>query len=207
MYHDDYMSYSSNEKMEKLLDPIIGLFEKELPNKNVLEIACGTGNWTQILAKRAKTVLATDINESMLAIAQQKKYIHNNVRFESVNAYDLTAIREKFDIAFAADWWSHIPVQNIPIFIDQLHSKLEKNGTVIIVDMKKINDDISADSYYDENGNYRHKRTLPDNSEYEVIKNYPTERELHNLLSGRAENIKFTENFPLQRWVIMYDIV
>ena len=34
-----------------------------------LEIACGTGNWTQVLGKRAGNVLTTDINELMLDIA------------------------------------------------------------------------------------------------------------------------------------------
>ena len=55
-WHDDYMSYESNAKMEGQLAPIISLIEKYILNKDVLEIACGTGNWTQVLARRAKSM-------------------------------------------------------------------------------------------------------------------------------------------------------
>ena len=79
--HDYYMSYTSNEDMEQVLSGIIRLFEEDVMGKDVLEIACGTGNWTQVLARRARSVLATDINEPMLEIARQKSVapIHSSL--------------------------------------------------------------------------------------------------------------------------------
>src|SRR5271167_3603471 len=55
----------------------------------VLEIACGTGYWTQIISQTAKSVSATDINEEVLEIARSKNY-GCEVGFEKADAFDLS---------------------------------------------------------------------------------------------------------------------
>ena len=58
-------------------------------NRSVLEIACGTGYWTEAIARSAKNILATDINESVLDIARCKDYPRQNVIFETADLYRL----------------------------------------------------------------------------------------------------------------------
>ena len=41
---------------------------------DVVEIACGTGFWTQSMAERARSITATDIAEEMLGLARAKTY-------------------------------------------------------------------------------------------------------------------------------------
>ncbi|MBW2119721.1 MAG: class I SAM-dependent methyltransferase, partial [Deltaproteobacteria bacterium] len=108
-WHDQCMGYESNDNMEKLLTPIIKVFERHIRNKDVLEIACGTGNWTQFLAKRARSVLAVDMSPAALKIARTKISEYKNVSLGLANAYSLDGVCDLFDLVFAADWWSHIP--------------------------------------------------------------------------------------------------
>ncbi len=72
----------------------------ELPDyfagATLLEIACGTGYWTPLLAERAAAVHATDENDEVLAIASTKSYPRSSVRFERCDAYALPSWSEKF---------------------------------------------------------------------------------------------------------------
>lgn len=204
--HDYCMSYTSNEDMEKLLGAIIRLFEKDIIGRDVLEIACGTGNWTQILARRARSVLATDINEPMLEIARRKSYANPYVRFEAVDAYSLGKIKGTFNAAFAADWWSHIPGTMITPFLKGLHSRLRKGARVIFLDMTPRASLNIESHFYNENGDFVRRRSLPDGGEYLVVKNFPTENELKGILKGMAEDIRFHEHLNLQRWMVSYRV-
>src|SRR5688572_4875365 len=40
---------------------------------DVVDIACGTGYWTEILAEVARSVVAIDINDSVLQIAARRR--------------------------------------------------------------------------------------------------------------------------------------
>jgi demethylmenaquinone methyltransferase/2-methoxy-6-polyprenyl-1,4-benzoquinol methylase len=124
IWHDTYMGYKSNEEMELLLCPVIEAFEAAIADKNVLEIACGTGNWTQVLAKRAHSVVATDISAAAIEMAQRKNQSNRNVIFHVSDAYSLDDIEPGFNAAFAADWWSHIPKSKISPFVSNLHARL-----------------------------------------------------------------------------------
>ena len=54
--------------------------------RDVLEVACGTGYWTQIISGSARSILATDINEEVLEIARHKTYPNHNVAFQIADA-------------------------------------------------------------------------------------------------------------------------
>lgn len=203
-WHDAYMSYTSNQEMEKLLKPIINDFEKYIINKDILEIACGTGNWTEVLAKRAASILATDVNNSVLQIAQNKKY-NNNVTFMVMDAYSLENIDRRIDAAFAADWWSHVPKSMIPTFIENLHNRLGHNAKIIIVDMFPKKSDL-ADCYNDDEGNLIGRRKLPDGREYAVIKNFYSEKDIKNIFKNLGRKIEYFCYNDLQRWMLIYTL-
>ncbi|MCK4572989.1 MAG: class I SAM-dependent methyltransferase [candidate division Zixibacteria bacterium] len=207
-WHDDYMSYTDNASMEALLGPIIDLIEVDLVGKRILELACGTGNWTQVLAKRAGSVLATDTHRSSIDLALAKTYESPHVEFRVANAYRLSDFigpeDGPFQVVFAADWWSHMPKSLIPGFLDRLHTHLVPGATVIMLDMTPKDSLIMPDSYYDDEGNYIHPRTLPNGKQYFVVKNFPSEQELYAVVSPRGSQIEYHENHPLRRWLLKY---
>lgn len=49
----------------------------ELKSKEILELACGTGEMTNRLAKAGYKILGTDLSEDMLDVAQNKAYDQN----------------------------------------------------------------------------------------------------------------------------------
>ena len=57
--------------------------------RRVVEIACGTGWWTEILAGTAHSVTATDINDEVLAVARAKGLDRARVSFQRCDAFDL----------------------------------------------------------------------------------------------------------------------
>src|SRR5438067_7957309 len=44
-----------------------------LRDTTVLEVACGTGYWTQFIARTARKVYACDISDAVLGIAREKR--------------------------------------------------------------------------------------------------------------------------------------
>jgi len=71
------------------------VFERySLPGKNILELACGTGEITRRLSKDGYKVLGTDLSGEMLEIAQEKAY-ESNLKIRFVQQ-DMTQI-ELFD--------------------------------------------------------------------------------------------------------------
>lgn len=202
--HDKLMGYTTNEKMEELLGPLIKRVEKYVAGKDILEIACGTGNWTQVLAKRARSVLATDVNVSALDIARTKDYMNARVNFEIANAYALDDIDGVFTAAFASDWWSHIPGSEISAFVEGLHRKLCPGASVVFIDMMPGESLDRMFSHYDEDGNLIHKRSLPDGQVFYVVKNFPTEKELMDVFEGKVKDIKYHKDLSLRRWMLAY---
>lgn len=68
----------------------------------VLDIGCGTGNFSIRLAKRGCDVTGIDISNLMLEIARQKaRANHLNITFYNMNVYNLDFPDEAFDGVFS----------------------------------------------------------------------------------------------------------
>lgn len=199
-WHDDYMSFTSNEQMENRQKPIIDIFEKELFGKKVLEIACGTGNWTEVLAKRANEVTAIDSSSQSLYLAQTKLADYKNIKFIETDIFDSEKITSEYDLIFSADWFSHIPIELIPDFIKLVQSKLSANAQLITVDMSTNEYFENENNYFDENGNRVSTRELPNGEQFHVIKNFFTEKRLREFFSA-FDNFSYFEFDQLQRWM------
>ena len=60
---------------------------EQLTGHAVLEVACGTGYWTQAICASAESIVATDINGQVLDIARHKTYTRDKVEFRIADAY------------------------------------------------------------------------------------------------------------------------
>jgi demethylmenaquinone methyltransferase/2-methoxy-6-polyprenyl-1,4-benzoquinol methylase len=144
----------------------------------VLEIACGTGYWTQILAPVAKAIVAIDANRETLDVAAEKSWPAGRVEFKIADAYALSDDLGVFDAVFAGFWWSHIPVRERARFFASLHQRLAPGAVVVFLDNLYVAGSSTPISQRDPDGNTYQHRKLENGSEHVVLKNFPTEQTL-----------------------------
>lgn len=160
--------------------------------RRVLEIACGTGWWTPHAARDALRWLATDANPETMAVARAKA-LPAAVEFRQVDAYTLDGLGdESFDAAFAGCWWSHVPLQALPGWLETLHARLEPGARVVMLDNSFVQTSSTPLTRRDEAGNTYQDRVLDDGSVHEVLKNFPTADEAFAALGPRAREPRWT---------------
>jgi len=151
-----------------------------LAGVTVLEVACGTGYWTQFLAPAASAVVAFDSSRETLRIARER-VVAPNVEFHIGDAYALPRFGRSFSAAFAGFWFSHVPLERQREFLLGLNSALAPNAHVVLLDNLFVAGSSSAITEQDADGNTYQGRSLSDGSIYRVLKNFPTEQQLHAL--------------------------
>lgn len=149
-----------------------------LRDRTVLEVACGTGYWTQFLARTARKVQACDINESVLEIARDKPIPAGRVAFFKADAISLEGVPPGCDAAFAGFWWSHVRKSELARFVANLGAKLEPRSVVAILDNSYAEGSSTPVSRRDAEGNTYQLRRLANGEQFEVLKNFPTAGEL-----------------------------
>jgi len=151
----------------------------------VLEIACGTGYWTQFIAPAALEVTALDAAPEVLALARAR-VAHGNVEFIVGDAYDPPR-DAPFDFAFAGFWFSHVPKARQREFLARLNAALRPGARVVLLDNRYVEGSSTPVTERDADGNGYQARTLADGSAHRVLKNFPTEDELVALVAGLGE--------------------
>jgi demethylmenaquinone methyltransferase/2-methoxy-6-polyprenyl-1,4-benzoquinol methylase len=142
--------------------------------RSVLEVACGTGFWTQHIATHAVRVDAYDINDETLQIARTKPVDPERVRFARGDAYAPPPAETRHDGAFAGFWWSHVPLREQTRFLTGLHAALAPGARVVFIDNRYVEGSSTPVSRTDAEGNTYQARKLDDGSSHEVLKNFPT---------------------------------
>jgi SAM-dependent methyltransferase len=99
---------------------------------DVLEIACGTGQSTSILAESAATVTAIDAAPEMIAEARRRPEL-DTVRFEHADVFDWVP-PGRFDAIVFTFWLSHVPADRTQAFWDLVRDCLAPGGRVFFAD-------------------------------------------------------------------------
>ncbi len=161
-------------------------------DRHVLEIACGTGYWTQFAAETATHVCGIDSSPEMLALARAKDLPEYRVEFHQADAYDLRSVAGDFDACVAMFWFSHIARSRMEAFLNQLHHRLSPNSVVFMADNifvpglggELVRPEGSADTYK--------IRTLADGSTERVLKNYFSQTELQQIFQPHGRDLQIT---------------
>jgi SAM-dependent methyltransferase len=173
------------EKPERQAD--LRAIEQWLPSvmrgESVLEVACGTGYWTQFIAPIASSILAIDSAPETLSIARSRVKC-STVRFEVGDAYSLPSRSPRFTAAFAGFWFSHVPLERQVEFLLGLNAALQSGAKVVLLDNRFVPGNSTPISERDDAGNTYQSRRLSDGSTHRVLKNFPSEAHLHALVEA-----------------------
>lgn len=184
-------------ELQKLRDYI----EKTFVGMDVLEVACGTGYWTEVLARSATSVVATDLTEEVLSIARSKN-LGPKVTLQKEDAYALPHFSRRFNSGLSAFWWSHIPRAKLRDFVIGFHQALAPGARVVFMDNVYADGSSTPLARTDEHGDSYQTRTLDDGSTHEVLKNFPTQAELAAAVEGLATEVQI--EFLQYYWILSY---
>ena len=163
-------------------DRIARLVAGMRPVGRVLEIACGTGLWTEALAGWAGTMTAVDAAPEAVAIARDRVPAAN-VRFEVAGVFSWDP-GTRFDVIFFSAWLSHVPASRFGPFWARLGRLLAENGRVLFIDEHV--DERGKEAYLAGEGGGDSEvveRRLNDGRTFRVIKNFVDPPELERRLA------------------------
>jgi demethylmenaquinone methyltransferase/2-methoxy-6-polyprenyl-1,4-benzoquinol methylase len=196
-YERIYAKPERQADLKSLKDRIRRMFA----GKRVLELACGTGYWTDVIAETAAEVTALDVNQEVLDIAASKKNAAK-VRFMIGSAYEIPDLGRKHDALFAGHWWSHVPLGRLDGFLREIPSKIAPGALIAFFDNRYVEGSSTPVSRRDAEGNGYQARKLDDGSSHDVLKNFPSEGELIQRASrhGWGANVDLLQYFWLLSW-------
>jgi demethylmenaquinone methyltransferase/2-methoxy-6-polyprenyl-1,4-benzoquinol methylase len=158
----------------------------------ILELACGTGFWTETLLSMGNTVTAVDAAAEMLEIAR-KRLGEGRITYQQADLFHWEPAQE-YDLVFFANWLSHVPPESLDDFLSKVRRSVRAGGQIAIVDQyAPSNDDKSAakaDIYA--------TRPLSDGREFTIVKAFYDLAELEKKLEGLGFEVranKFIDTF------------
>ena len=170
--------------------------------KDVLDLCCGTGYWTGLVGKTAKSIVASDVSHEMLAEAKKKKY-SCPISFVQADLFDLPFPPKSFDLVTLGYWYSHHSRHDYETLYRILKRPLRDGGRIWMCDNNPPAEGAKTDSVgVDENRNNIKSRWTGDGREYHIIKNYFSETQLRELISPHFRIETFVYK-PYYWWMVL----
>jgi demethylmenaquinone methyltransferase/2-methoxy-6-polyprenyl-1,4-benzoquinol methylase len=119
-------------ELEAAHDELVAALHDFHPTGDVLELACGPGTWTPLLAGYAKTLTAVDASPEMLRLAAAAVE-DPRVRFLRADLFSWEPDRH-YDQVFFGFWLSHVPLDRFASFWGLVDRCLKPGGRVAFAD-------------------------------------------------------------------------
>jgi 2-polyprenyl-3-methyl-5-hydroxy-6-metoxy-1,4-benzoquinol methylase len=163
------------------------------PAGEILELACGTGIWTQYLLHFADKITAVDASPEVMGVNKERT---KSLKVEYIEA-DLFNWQadKKFDVVFFAFWLSHVPPERFASFWKSVEKALKPQGRVFFIDSRFEQTSTANNHVLDEPQDTVIKRRLNDGREFNIVKIFYQTKELEDKLRDLGWKIK-VENTP-----------
>lgn len=162
---------------------------------DIVELAPGTGIWTERLLSGATTLTAIDAAPEMIAL-NQAKVGAGRVRYQLADLFTWRPDRE-YDGLCCAFWLSHVPRALLDGFLGVIASALRPGGKLFFIDSRPEPVGTSADQMLPLAGSETMTRRLNDGREFEIVKNFyePAALAARFAAAGLLIDVRETANF------------
>ena len=110
---------------------------KHIPQSSeldALEIGCGTGSFTRLLAQRFRRVFAIDLSPRMIEIAKDQSYQYHNIDFQVADAMTKEFPSKQFGCIASIATLHHLPFEPI---LYKMKEALKAGGMLLALDLFK----------------------------------------------------------------------
>ncbi len=136
---------------------------------HILEMAGGTGIWTQELVQIGSHITTLDAAPEMIAI-NRAKLQSEQVTYQQVDLFQWQPQRE-YDMVFFGFWLSHVPAEKLSPFLQMVHRALKPAGRLFFVDSQQA-ETTSPHRRTIQLSSDRESRALNDGRRFEIVKIY-----------------------------------
>jgi SAM-dependent methyltransferase len=116
--------FAAVAKLERALD-------RFHPSGKVLELACGTGQWTERLVRYTDQLTVVDAAEEVLDLNRRR--VGDGVTHIHADLFAWEPV-ETYDVVFFSFWLSHVPPERFGHFWTLVRSALAPGGRVFFID-------------------------------------------------------------------------
>jgi ubiquinone/menaquinone biosynthesis C-methylase UbiE len=152
------------------------------PTGEVLELACGTGLWTERLVTHADRVTAVDGSPEMLELCRARVG-GKRVEYVQADLFEWEPERT-YDVCFFGFWLSHVPEERFEAFWEKVRRALKPNGRVFFIDSSRHDLASAVDHRLSEPDDPTMLRRLADGREYRIVKRFYDPFALQARLAG-----------------------
>jgi ABC-2 type transport system ATP-binding protein len=115
---------------KNLLDDVKENIGKLSDLGEVLELGCGTGIFTEVVAQNADHVMATDLSDELLENAKKRLNKIDNITIQKENCTSTSFTSNKFDAVFMANL-IHV-IENPSLALQECYRILKDDGLLVI---------------------------------------------------------------------------
>jgi len=169
----------ANAQWQKDVREIVTALNDFGPSGKILELAGGTGTFTQQLLPSASELTVVDASPEMLEL-NRSRLRSPKVRYVEADIFSWDPT-DSFDTVFFSFWLSHVPAEKFKSFWQLVRSSLAPNGRVFFLDTRREQTSTAADQVLPEKDVMRRK--LNDGSEFEIFKLFYEPSDLEQRLS------------------------
>jgi len=167
------------------------------PRGQILELACGTGLWTEQLLPFAESITAVDASAEVIQI-NQGRLQSAKVNYVQADLFNWLP-DQLYDVIFFSFWLSHVPPEKFDSFWQMVAAALKVDGRLFFIDSLHTHVSTAKDHILPGEEATVVTRRLNDGREFDIVKIFYKPGELTARLKnlGWQMRVRQTQHFFL----------